>query len=181
LGLRQAIEQDPSLRVVGETRSHVETVLACQELQPDLVLMSSDRTEFDTVSAARAVRAVSPGTRVVVIDDGAGVVGADIAGRISPDTDMTELQEAVRSALLGEARRDAEPALHTQASATHLSPREIEVLQLVARGHTNQDIANILGIKANTVKAHIEHALIKLEARDRTSAVVRAIQLGHLR
>jgi PAS domain S-box-containing protein len=198
--LRMVVSDDPHLELVGEARDGREAVALVRRLQPDLVLMDVRMPDLDGLEATRIVKQVSPMSSVLILtmfDDIellVEAVRAGAAGYVLKSATEADLREAIWAALRGDMPVDprltrevlrrlasdypaqAQPA----APDDPLSPREREVLLLLARGYTNREIGEQLVITANTVKIHVEHILAKLGVSDRTQAAVRAIELGYI-
>jgi DNA-binding NarL/FixJ family response regulator len=191
-GLRHLLGRQPDLEVVGEAADGGAAVDLAASLRPDVVLLDLLMPVVDGVAALAAIRAASPGTRVVVLSsshDDRQIMPALRAGALSylvKDCEPEEVVAAVRAAandtgvlspqvtlrVLGALR--GRPAAGLDA----LTERERQVLTHVARGHSNRRIAAALHISEETVKTHVSHVIAKLGAADRTSAAVRALRLG---
>ena len=188
-GLRGMLAGDDGFQVVGEAASGAEAVAVCGRERPDVVLMDLQMPEMDGATATADITARFPGTRVLVLttyDTDADIlraVEAGATGYLLKDTPRERLFPAIQAAARGETvlapavatrlvsriRRPAEEAL---------TAREVEVLELVARGSSNADIAAALFISEATVKTHLLHAFAKLGVDDRTAAVVAALERG---
>ncbi|MGH2389765.1 MAG: response regulator [Chloroflexota bacterium] len=197
-GLRGMLAGDPRLEVVGEAASGEEALRLCRRLRPDLALIDVRMPNLDGPATACRLREVSPETSVIMVTFYMSpeylleALKAGAAGYILKETSRPELLDAIHRVLNGEtilnrdavaalARRLSEEDSHTaRPRAEHLTPREHEVVQLLAEGQTNRAIAYHLGVSAGTVKVHVEHIIGKLRAADRTQAAIRAMQLGLL-
>jgi DNA-binding NarL/FixJ family response regulator len=194
-GLRTILEAEDDIEVTGEARTGQQAVELAHRLSPDLVLMDIRMPGVDGIAATRQL--AGTGTKVVILTTfdldeyvyQALVCGA--CGFLVKDIPDDQLVAAVRAAVSGETllapsvtRRLIEsftrrpPATTLPADAGELTPREIEVWRLMARGLSNEEIAAELIIGAATVKTHVARVITKLGARDRVQAVVRAYECG---
>ncbi|MEV6865474.1 response regulator transcription factor [Streptosporangium subroseum] len=190
-GLRGMLEADPGITVVGEAASGDEAVVRAGELRPDVILMDLRMPDGDGVSATSRILANRPESRVIVLttyetdQDIVRAVEAGAAGYLLKDTSRADLLAAIVSASRGETVLSPSVATRLvtrmRAPATEsLSPREAEVLSLVARGLTNGEIGKALFISETTVKTHLLRVFGKLGVSDRTAAVTTALDRGLL-
>ncbi|MFF0573541.1 response regulator [Streptosporangium saharense] len=190
-GLRGMLEAAPEISVVGEAASGDEAVARAVRLRPDVVLMDLRMPDGDGVSATSRILAALPRTRVVVLttyetdQDILRAVEAGAAGYLLKDTSRADLLSAIASAARGETVLS--PSVTTRLvtrmrtpAAETLSPREAEVLALVADGLTNAEIGRALFISETTVKTHLLRVFGKLGVSDRTAAVTTALDRGLL-
>ncbi|MBE0528247.1 MAG: response regulator transcription factor [Thermoleophilia bacterium] len=194
-GARGYLEVQPEISVVAEAESGEEAVRLAREFIPDVVLMDLVMPGMDGVEATRKVKDISPRTQIIILTsfhEDEHIFPALQAGAISyllKDVKAAELVEAIRRAAVGEATLHPRVASrlikqfsHGQPERgslfTELTEREVEVLTLVARGFTNQKIADDLVISVGTVKGHVSNILSKLHLADRTQAAVFAWQEG---
>ncbi|NUW34905.1 response regulator transcription factor [Nonomuraea sp. SMC257] len=189
-GLRAALDAEPDLEVVGEASDGAGAVRLAAELTPDLVLLDLRMPGMDGVTAIRELRALGPAApRVLVLTtfdtDVLTALEAGAAGYLLKDAPAHELVRAVRAAVRGETvlapavvGRLAEQVRKPARGA--LSPRELEVLRLVAGGATNQQAAARLFISQASVKTHLLHVYAKLDVHDRAAAVAEAYRRGLL-
>lgn len=188
-GLRALLESNDDITVVGDAPTAEAAVAFCATTPVDLVLMDlsfgSGRSGVDATAELRAL-AQPPNVLVVTnYDTDADILSAIEAGAcgyILKDTPPMELLVAVRSAAAGESVLSPAVAsklmIRVRRADTTLSPREIEVLRLVADGSSNREIAKELFLSETTVKSHLVHIYAKLGVRSRTSAVARAREQG---
>lgn len=193
-GLRRSMEE-AGFDVVGEAGNGVEAVRVAEELRPDVVLMDVSMPLLDGVGAARLVRRGVPECQVVMLtmhadaDVMAGAIQAGAVGYLVKDCSTEEVAAAVRMAASGEGALSPQLATSMLAEVKReatgdepgISPREEEVLQLVADGLSIPEVAKTLFISAKTVKNHLASIYEKLDARDRTQAVLRAVRMGIIR
>jgi DNA-binding NarL/FixJ family response regulator len=194
-GLRRSMV-DEGFDVVGEADNGEEAVRLAAELQPDVVLMDVSMPEMDGVEATRIIRSTDTNTRVIMLtmhadtEVLANAIRAGASGYLVKDCSTDEVAEAVRMAANGDT------ALSPQLAATMLdevrrlevpnpaeedrviTKREEEVLQLIADGCSTPEVAEQLYISQKTVKNHLASIYQKLDARDRTQAVLQAVRMG---
>ena len=194
-GIRAFLATQPDLEIVGEAASGDEAIRLAQEHIPDVVLMDLVMPGMNGVEATRAVKRVSPRSQIVVLTsyhEDEHIFPALRAGALSytlKDIRSAELAVIVRQAARGESVlhpqvatrviqevRTAKP--NVPAAFADLTDRELEVLHLIAAGHSNATIAEQLVLSEKTVKGHVSNILSKLQMADRTQAAVFAWQQG---
>lgn len=190
-GLRGMLSAEGDLRVVGEAGAGPEAVAVVGARRPDVVLMDLRMPGGDGVSATAAITAQHPDTHVVVLttyDTDADIlraVEAGAAGYLLKDCTRAELTSAIRAAARGETVLTPSVAARLVSrmrgpQLESLSPREVQVLGLVAVGRTNAEIGRELHIGEATVKTHLLRSFTKLDVSDRTAAVTVARERGLL-
>jgi DNA-binding NarL/FixJ family response regulator len=195
-GISALLSIRPGITVLGTAVNGREAVEKAVELRPDVVLMDVRMPELDGVEAVAVLRGRAPECRVVMLttfDDEEYVVQAlraGASGYLLKDLPAEELAHAIRLAHSGVTQLDSSvagrlaaalpPPPSASAPAVALSPREVDILRLVARGRTNREIATQLYLSEGTVKNHISRILSRLALRDRTQAALRARDLGLL-
>jgi DNA-binding NarL/FixJ family response regulator len=191
-GLRGIFTGDPDFEVLGEAASGVEAVALALARRPQVVLMDLRMPGGDGVSAIRELAERLPTTRVLVLttygDDGdvLAAIDAGATGYLLKDAPREELLRGVRAAARGESVLSPSVAatvlgrVRAPEPEAPLSPRELEVLALVARGATNREAAAQLFISEATVKTHLLHVYAKLGVNDRASAVAAGYERGLL-
>jgi DNA-binding NarL/FixJ family response regulator len=192
-GLRTFLELQDGIEVVGEAADGEAAVREAERLRPDVILIDLVMPKLDGVGAMRELRRRLPATRVIVLTSFAdderllGAIRAGAAGYLLKNAEPQEVVRAVRAASAGQALLDPAVAARVVesiadrdavAGADSLTPRELEVLALIARGRSNKLIAQELGIAEKTVKTHVGHVLAKLGVTDRTQAAVIAVRTG---
>jgi len=189
------LEAQSDIKVVAEAETGAEAVQKVREFVPDVVLMDLVMPGMDGVEATRKLKDISPRTQIIILTsyhEDEQIFPALQAGAISyllKDVKAKELVEAIRRAAKGEATLHPRVAMRVinqfgkEESAKDilykdLTERELEILTLIARGYTNQKIADDLVITVGTVKGHVSNILSKLQLADRTKAAVYAWQKG---
>jgi DNA-binding NarL/FixJ family response regulator len=193
-GIRALLEDEPGLTVIGEAEDGRSAVAQACKLGPDLVIMDIAMPLLNGLEATRQIRQQCPHVRVLILSMHDNeeyirqVLEAGAMGYILKDAAARELISAIRSVYRGEAvlspavtRLVIEDYLRwggtrPQAESDGLSPREREVLQLIAEGYTNKQIAEILSISIKTVQAHRNNLMGKLDLHDRGELIKYAIQ-----
>jgi DNA-binding NarL/FixJ family response regulator len=200
-GLRMMLEAEPDIEVAAEAGNGSEALAAVRAHDPDVVLMDIRMPELDGIEATARLVGSNARTRILVLttfdlDEYVyRAMKAGASGFLLKDANREQLAHAVRTVAAGDAllapaitRRLVEdycrrppPGVDQPAAADHLSPRELEVLRLVARGMANAEIAGELFLSEATVKSHVARILSKLGLRDRVQAVVLAYESGLVR
>ena len=191
-GLQGQLATQPDFDIVGEAVNGRDAIAVIDRTRPDVVTMDLRMPELEGVGAIRAIKAAHPEVHVLVLttyDTDAEIlraVEAGATGYLLKETPRDELFRAVRATARGESVLSPSVAtrLVNRAGAPEeleLSQRELEVLELVARGTSNKIIARDLKISEATVKTHLLHIFGKLRVDDRTAAVTVALERGVLR
>jgi RNA polymerase sigma factor (sigma-70 family) len=197
-GLAAILSSDATIEVVGEATDGHEAIERVRQVRPDVALMDIRMPGLDGIAATREAVAAAPETRVVILttfeqDDYIfGALTAGASGFLLKRTSPEELIAAIHAVAAGDSllspsvtRRVIDRmARHPAAEATfdarldELTPREREVLEQLARGLSNAEIAQALVIEESTVKTHVKRILMKLRLRDRVQAVIFAYESG---
>ncbi|WP_327259010.1 MULTISPECIES: response regulator transcription factor [unclassified Streptomyces] len=203
-GFAGLLDTQPDFMVVGTASDGAEAVRVCAEQRPDVVLMDVRMPGTDGIEATARIRAAAPdggGPRILVLttfdldEHVYDALAAGAGGFLLKDVTAERLFDAVRVVAAGEAllaptvtrrligefarmRRTAPAPASPTAPLTALTPRETEVLRLIAEGLSNPEIAARLSVSEETVKTHVSRILNKLGLRDRTQAVVAAYESG---
>jgi len=187
-GIAAVVEGQPDMRLVGEATSGQEAIESFRRQRPDVTLMDLRMPDMNGIEAITAIRAEFPTARIIVLTTYAGdalaveALRAGASGYLLKSLLRKELLETIRAVHAGKRRIPPEVAaeIAQHAADDALTAREIEVLRRVAAGKSNKVIAAELGISENTVKAHMQSILPKLDASDRTHAVIIALKRGIL-
>ena len=190
-GLRGMFTADPRFEVLAEAGDGAEAIAAAEKLRPDVILMDLRMPRTDGVTAIKELAKRGVPSRVLVLttydtdSDVLPAIEAGATGYLLKDAPRDELFRAVEAAAQGQAVLS--PAVATrlmgqmrQPTSEPLSQRELEVLELIARGSTNREAAKQLFISEATVKTHLLHVYAKLGVNDRAAAVATAFSRGYL-
>lgn len=206
-GLMGILSREEDMEVVGEASTGSEALRLCRNLRPELVLMDVEMPEMDGLSATRQLKEELPTISVLILtahdnpDYMLEAVQAGAAGFLLKESALQHVASAVRTLMNGEPLLDQELAVRLlrrlspqveEAGSREaqvdeelrakmleaLTDRELEILDLLSSGMSNQQIAQQLFLSLSTVKTHVHRIISKLEVSDRTQAAVRAIRLG---
>jgi NarL family two-component system response regulator LiaR len=195
-GIRDLLETEPDFVVVGEATNGREAASAVAELEPHVVLMDLVMPVLDGIEATRQIKAQDKDVKILVLTSFATddkvfpAIKAGALGYLVKDTGPEELIRAIRQVYRGEASLHptiaqklllevAQPA-ERPTTADPLTEREIDVLKLVARGLSNQEISDTLVISVTTVYSHVSNILSKLHLATRTQAALYALREGYV-
>jgi DNA-binding NarL/FixJ family response regulator len=192
-GTRQILERDPEIVVVGEAADGAEVVALAARLAPDVVLLDLSLPVMNGIEATRLIRSVEPAPRVLILsayDDEDYVVAAVEAGAngyLLKSAHARDVIAAIRAVASGQVVLHPGVARHLMARGADnaarevLTDREIEILQLAARGNRTKEIASELSVSTRTVEAHFTSIFNKFGVMTRTEAIVHAASRGWVR
>ena len=194
-GIRSLLELSQTVTVIGEAADGEEALSLISSLKPDVVLLDLRMPKLDGLGVLRALSGGAPPTLILTTfdDDELVLEGLRLGakGYLLKDVSLTQLLDAVETLAMGETlvqpavterllrglQKTTYPSLETPET---LTKRELEVTRLLAGGYSNKEIAGALGMSEGTVKNHVSSVLSKLGVRDRTRAVLRALELGYV-
>jgi DNA-binding NarL/FixJ family response regulator len=187
-GISGEINAQPDMRVVAEASDGDQALALFRIHRPDITLMDIRMPHVDGIAAILAIRQEFPGARIVVLTTAAGdmlalrAFKAGAVGYLLKNLLRKELTETIRQVHRGHKRIPPEIAqqIAEHAADDGITARELDVLRCVAKGSSNKIIASMLNISEQTVKHHVTSILSKLDASDRTHAVIIALQRGLL-
>ncbi len=194
-GIRTYLELEDHFQIVGEASNGREAADKARVLRPDVVLMDLLMPELDGIGATKAIKETNPEIRIIVLtsftDDEhiLPAIEAGATGYLLKDVSAEELARAIEGAYRGEAQLHPEvtrklmeqvrqPRRTQQQPGDDLTPREMEVLRLIASGMSNKEIGRQLVMTERTVKGHVSNILGKLNLQDRTQAALYAVRNG---
>ncbi|MFB2895834.1 response regulator [Aerosakkonemataceae cyanobacterium BLCC-F50] len=185
-GLIGILEEAPDIVIVGQGRNGHEAIAVFEQQQPDVTLMDLRMPEMGGVQAITVICKEFPNARIIVLttyDSDEEIyqgLRAGAKGYLLKDSEPEELLTAIRTVTRGQQYIPSNVAakLVQRMIAPELSDRELEVLQLIVQGMSNQEISTALNISESTVKTHINRILSKLNVKDRTQAAIIALKRG---
>jgi DNA-binding NarL/FixJ family response regulator len=185
-GIAAILANETDMKLVAEAGSGIEAVNAFRQFHPDITLMDLRMPGMDGIEATKQIRQIDPEAKIIALTSYDGdqeiyrALEAGVRGYILKESVHTEIVRAIRVVQSGKRLMPPEVAerLSEHFPQVALTPREIEVLQYVAKGFGNKEIGVRLGTAAGTVKMHLQNILSKLGASDRTHAVTLAIRRG---
>jgi DNA-binding NarL/FixJ family response regulator len=197
-GLATVLSSDPAIEVIGQASTGRLALERARAVPPDLVLMDVRMPDLDGIAATRRLLAAAPEVKVIILttfeqDDYIfGAIDAGASGFLLKRTRPEELLSAIHAVAAGDSllspsvtrtvlehlARQPAPTPESTRQLSELTPRELQVVELIARGQSNREIAAALTIEESTVKTHVKRILLKLDLRDRIHAVIFAYETG---
>jgi DNA-binding NarL/FixJ family response regulator len=197
-GLAAVLSSDPGIEVVGQASTGRLALERVRVVHPDLVLMDVRMPDLDGIATTRRLLAADPDVKVLILTTFEqdeyifGAIDAGASGFLLKRTRPEELLAAIHAVAAGDSllspsvtrivlehlARQPTSTPQSTSQLAELTPRELQVLELVARGQSNREIATTLVIEESTVKTHVKRILLKLDLRDRIHAVIFAYETG---
>jgi len=185
-GIAALVGSEEDMELIGEASNGREAVALFRECQPDITLMDLQMPGMNGIDAIGAIRGEFPEARIIVLTNHPGDVQVSRALRAGARAYLLktmlrkELLETIRAVHAGQKRLSSEvaAAIAEHATESALSPREIDILRLIAAGNTNKEIGTHLSMTEETVKSHMRNIFSKLGAKDRTHALAIGVKRG---
>lgn len=197
-GLTELLSSDPTIEVVGDASTGREAIRHAEELRPEVVLMDVRMPDLDGIAATTELTRATPSSKVLILttfEDEDYIfrsLRAGASGFLLKRTRPEELIAAVHTIAAGDGllspsvtrrvisrmAQQPTPELADHAKLDELTPREREVLELIARGLSNREIASAMVVEESTIRTHVKRTLMKLDLRDRVQAVIFAYETG---
>lgn len=183
-GLAALLGTEPDIAVVGQAKNGIEAFALARALKPDVVIMDLRMPDMDGATATARLHRILPSVRVLILtsfgeaDAVAHALAAGAAGAVTKTAEDDEIIDIIRKIADGEAyvSPDIRRCLHENPPIPHLTPRQAEILNYLAKGLTNRDIAELLHIRIDSVEEHVNGILTKIDAANRTEAVAIALR-----
>jgi DNA-binding NarL/FixJ family response regulator len=183
-GFRRILEDEPDIEVIGEANDGIEAVHLATQLRPNVVVMDYAMPELDGVQAAAEIAHKAPECAVLMLSMHAdenyirNALDAGARGYLLKNAADVDLAGAIRQVASGETVGLTAAPVPPDADAEKLTPRERQILQLIAQGHSNKEIAALLGLSPNTVSAHRANLMEALGIHKTAELVLYAIRKG---
>lgn len=185
-GIAAILSTEPDLQLLAEANTGEDALRLHRQYRPDITLMDLRLPDKSGIETTREIRYESPGAKIIALTSYDGdqdiyrALEAGVRGYLLKEMVHTEIVRAIRIVHTGKRfiPQEVTQQLNGYFPEVALTPREIEVLSLVARGFGNKEVGDVLGTAPGTVKAHVQSILSKLGAKDRTHAVTIALRRG---
>ena len=186
MGIASILSFEKDIEVVGETDNGADAVRLVHELKPDVVLMDLKMPQQDGADATMQIHAADPQVKILILTtfgtsaELKKAMDGGASGALMKNSSQTELIEAIRDVASGKLVMSDEirHSIKDMKSTPEMSQRQLEILNLVAKGFSNREIADIAGVSLETVKDHIKKILLKMGAGSRTEAAALAVNMN---
>ena len=185
MGIASILSFEKDMEVVGETDNGADAVRLVHELKPDVVLMDLKMPQLSGADATLQIHAADPNVKILILTtfgtsaELKKAMDGGAAGALLKNSSQNEIIDAIRDVTGGKCVISGEirHSIEDMKSVPEMSQRQIEILNLIAKGFSNKEIADILGVSLETVKDHIKKILVKMGASSRTEAASLAVNL----
>ena len=185
MGIASILSFEKDMEVVGETDNGADAVRLATELKPDVVLMDLKMPQLSGSDATLQIHAAAPNVKILILTtfgtsaELKKAMDGGAAGALLKNSSQAEIIEAIRKVMSGQSVMSSEirHGIEEMKSMPEMSQRQLEILNLVAKGFSNKEIADVLGVSLETVKDHIKKILLKMGADSRTEAASLAVNL----
>ena len=186
MGIASLLSFANGIEVIGEADNGLDAVKLAHELKPDVVLMDLQMPELNGVEATARIHADDPGAKILILTSfGTSAelkraMDAGASGALVKSSSRTEIVDAIRNVMTGGQvmSNEIRHTIENFSAMLEMSPRQIEILNLVAKGFSNKEIAKIVGISPDTVKEHVANIFSRIGASSRAEAATIAVNLG---
>ena len=186
MGIASILSFEKDIEVVGETDNGMDAVRLAHELKPDVVLMDLKMPQLGGADATTQIHAADPDVKILILTtfgtsaELKKAMDGGASGALMKNSSQAELIEAIRDVMSGRLVMSGEirHSIEDMNSTPEMSQRQLEILNLVAKGFSNKEIADIVGVSLETVKDHVKKILLKLGAGSRTEAAALAVTLN---
>ena len=186
MGMTSVISFEKDMSIVGEAETGLDAVRKARQLKPDVIIMDLMMPEMNGASATAAILRELPQTKIIILTSFTGApevrqaVDAGAVAVLDKDSSQDVIISAIRDVVAGKSPSIQLQEPDPKPPEAKITPRQAEVLKLVAKGFTNKEIARLLNISPESVKEHIANILIRLDASSRSEAVAIAMSEGWL-
>jgi len=186
MGMTSVISFEKDMSIVGEAETGLDAVRKARQLKPDVIIMDLMMPEMNGASATAAILRELPQTKIIILTSFTGApevrqaVDAGAVAVLDKDSSQDVIISAIRDVVAGKSPSIQLQEPDPKPPEAMITPRQAEVLKLVAKGFTNKEIAGLLNISPESVKEHIANILIRLDASSRSEAVAIAMSEGWL-
>jgi len=185
MGIASILSFEKDIEVIGETDNGADAVRLTRELKPDVVLMDLKMPQLNGADATMQIHAANPGIKVLILTtfgtsaELKKAMDCGAAGALLKNSSQAEIINAIREVVSGKCvmNYEIQRGIEELNSAPRMSQRQLEILNLVAKGFSNKEIADILGVSLETIKDHIKKILVRMGVSSRTEAASLAVNL----